>query len=599
MNLSSTLQILDDSSLRSWAADFSPDGKQLASGLGDNTVQIWDVAVGTILQTCEGHSNFVDAVAFSPDGKQLASGSHDCTLQIWDVATGANVKVLIGHSGWVRAVAFSPNGKQLASGSEDETIQTWNVATGLKLRTLRGHSNRVGAVAFSSNGKWLASGSADKTLRVWDATTGATLQTLNSHSGSVDAVAFSPNSKQLASGSEDTTVCIWDTATGAKIRTLKGHSDWVRTVAFSPDSNRLVSTSEDKTMCVWYAVTGERLEILKDYAKISTVSFSGDRMYFVTESGSVNAIPLYSNAVASSSSLPPSKEPTLMSRSPASNHLFHQQRTKHSLLGSQSLETPIASKSRPNHHSFLHEAQQVLNITDMAASIATTSSTDVANTVISGLTFITTAAIGATSIQIAKKSGAAASKSADAAVDAALSSRKSAQLAEQSYKLARDEASSRKEREDREREDCEREDRERKEKDRERKKREDRERREREDHERREREDRERREREDQERKERIGHSNIFTPAKAPAVLPVFPPVPTISPLERACSETKSPKKFQSNGNIKIPGFKAKSGENFMINSNRLKARAQKDDELDGKLHMLLNKHYDFNGRKT
>ena len=61
------------------------DGKTLASGSGDKTIKLWDVATGTEIRTLTGHTGGVNSVAFSPDGKILASGSADGTILLWDV----------------------------------------------------------------------------------------------------------------------------------------------------------------------------------------------------------------------------------------------------------------------------------------------------------------------------------------------------------------------------------------------------------------------------------------------------------------------------------------------------------------------------------
>ncbi|KAK3946803.1 WD40-repeat-containing domain protein [Pseudoneurospora amorphoporcata] len=105
------------------------------------------------LQTLEGHSDVVGSVAFSPDGQRLASGSGDRTIKIWDVASGSCLQTLEGHSDLVGSVAFSPDGQRLASGSADKTIKIWDPASGSCLQTLEGHSDSVTSVAFSPDGQ--------------------------------------------------------------------------------------------------------------------------------------------------------------------------------------------------------------------------------------------------------------------------------------------------------------------------------------------------------------------------------------------------------------------------------------------------------------
>ena len=72
---------------------------------------------GMVFQTYEGHSDQVLAIAWSPDGKYLATGSGDQTVQVWSAKDGNTIFTYRGFSSWVGTVGWSPDGSRLAAAS--------------------------------------------------------------------------------------------------------------------------------------------------------------------------------------------------------------------------------------------------------------------------------------------------------------------------------------------------------------------------------------------------------------------------------------------------------------------------------------------------
>ena len=273
---------------------FSLDGRHIASGSDDSTVQLWDVQIGSpVGNPLQGHTSSVLSVTFSPDGRYIASGSYDRTIQLWDAQTGGQVGTSFqGHTSSVNSIEFSPDGRYMVSGSNDRTIRLWDTQTGAQVgNPLQGHTSSVNSVAFSPDGRHIVSGSNDRTIQLWNAQTSddhwVLGNSLQGHTNWVTSVAFSPDGRHIVSGSDDRTIRLWDAQTGSQVGSpLQGHTSLVKSVAFSPDGGYIVSSSYDRTIQLWDVLTGDQVgNPLQGHTNsVSSVAFSPDGKYFVSSS---------------------------------------------------------------------------------------------------------------------------------------------------------------------------------------------------------------------------------------------------------------------------------------------------------------------------
>jgi len=228
---------------------YSPNGRILAGGGGDDPVRLWDTDTGLQLRPCK--ESWINALIFSPGGSVLITGGAFKTIRLWETATGKNFNQLKGHNAAVKSLALAPSadGLILASGDQDGSVILWELVFAKEITRFTGHTGEVNALAFSPSHKVLASAGGDRSIRLWDVVNAKHLLTVDGRCA-VHAIVFLDD-KTLASAGDDNQIHLWDAITGKHQKTLTGHQETVVSLLLAADKKTLISGARDKTIRFW------------------------------------------------------------------------------------------------------------------------------------------------------------------------------------------------------------------------------------------------------------------------------------------------------------------------------------------------------------
>jgi len=279
--------------------------KLLLTGSWDNTLRVWDLVTGTVLQTWRGHSDWVQCCDVM-DNLAL-SGGDDRTVRLWRIhgndgnddgsssAAAAAVSVWINPRFVYGCKLFVYNGACMAlTASCDNTLVVWDVATGRVQHVLRGHTDDVNCCDVTISGTRALSGSNDTTLRQWNLVTNECTCCMTGHDEFVSCcVAFGNNNNgnnnnMALSGSGDCTLRVWNVSTGQTQHVLRGHTQGVFCCCVFHDDLKALSGSSDERLIVWNLVNGQALQTL--YGHTDSVSCCAILTTNTTDTNNVKVI---------------------------------------------------------------------------------------------------------------------------------------------------------------------------------------------------------------------------------------------------------------------------------------------------------------------
>jgi WD40 repeat protein/predicted Ser/Thr protein kinase len=142
------------------------DGKRLIGSHRNAGMTVWNVETHDAVGKPEIGALCWRAV-LSPDGKTLASGTWQQTIELFDGATFTHRATLTGYSQVIHTVAFNQTSTLLVSASNGGSLQLWDPVDAAALLTLREAKVRTSNATFLGADLLLA-GQENGTLEVFD-----------------------------------------------------------------------------------------------------------------------------------------------------------------------------------------------------------------------------------------------------------------------------------------------------------------------------------------------------------------------------------------------------------------------------------------------
>lgn len=233
-----------------------------------------------LMRVISGHLGWVRSLAVEPNNQWFASGAGDRTIKIWNLATGALRLTLTGHISTVRGLAVSPRHPYLFSCGEDKMVKCWDLETNKVIRHYHGHLSGVYTLALHPRLDLLVTGGRDGVCRVWDMRTRSNIHVLGGHKGTVADIQCQEADPQIISGSLDATVRLWDLAAGKSMGVLTHHKKGVRNLAIHPREFTFASASTG-SIKQWKCPEGDFMQNFEGQnAVINSLSVNEDNVMF-------------------------------------------------------------------------------------------------------------------------------------------------------------------------------------------------------------------------------------------------------------------------------------------------------------------------------
>ncbi len=144
-----------------------------------------DTAIETPTEINTSQKKNVVSVAISKDGKKIAAGSVDSTIELWNTDELKRTVKILAHAAPVCCLKFIDNGNYLLSASHDGYIKLWDTNTGNIIKTYKPHAQPISEIDISPNEKLVLTAAYDNTIGLYNIASGDCIYQYHFHESPV------------------------------------------------------------------------------------------------------------------------------------------------------------------------------------------------------------------------------------------------------------------------------------------------------------------------------------------------------------------------------------------------------------------------------
>ncbi|VGO18430.1 InlB B-repeat-containing protein [Pontiella sulfatireligans] len=290
-------------------------------GESPERVTIWDIGIGAVVGSFDGHTSAITSISLSEDGSMMATLSgYDETARVWDVAsqqclvmvdTTSGLRCVLSQDGsslvlgclgsveiydvdtgamtdshdtngeYIYSMAFSPDGAYLYGQSKIWELDTWT-----EVFDFQGQLQTYPAAKFVHDGAHIAGVNGDGKISLYEYRYESGVPAfypVQAHSNEVKMIAAADGAERVISGTWEGEVKVLDITDGSEVWS-RDMGDYCLGVDITDDGSRVLVAMRYNGVELWDVDSNQLIRSIPAHAGdgIENVYFSPDETKFVT-----------------------------------------------------------------------------------------------------------------------------------------------------------------------------------------------------------------------------------------------------------------------------------------------------------------------------